>query len=137
MSRFNEDIAEQYGITICESDKPDRLKIDFTVYDDNDGVAEVYGSGETVSVDNKEYYYDYEVECDHSTIEYGDDDERGYCVVCGCECDWHYEKEWLDEGHDEDGNCIGQEIEVRVPHEWHRGDGGIIKQYIEEKYGRK
>lgn len=137
MSSFNQDIAEQYGLTIYESEAPDREKIDFSVCssDLDDNVAWAWGSGEVVAVDNKEYNYDYEVECNHQ-IEYGDDDERGYCVVCGQECDWHYEKEWLDEGHDEDGVCIGREIEVRVPDEWHEGDGGIIKQYIKEYYGK-
>lgn len=119
---FNQDIAEQYGLTIYESDAPDREKIDISVHSDeiDDNIAWAWGRED-----------DYEVECNHQ-IEWGDDDERGYCVVCGKECDWHYEKEWVDEGHDEDGGCIGHYEQQRVPHEWHEGDGGIIKQYINE-----
>ena len=138
---FNERIAEQYGLTIYESEAPDRKTIDFSVYDSDtdDNVAWVWGGGDTVAVDNKEYNYDYEVECDHK-IEWGDDDERGYCVVCGKECDWHYENQVVNEGKDSDGNYYCQTDKVRVPHEWHEGDGGIIKQYINEqrrKYGNK
>ena len=131
---FNERIAEQYGLTVYESGAPDRKTIDFSVYDSDtdDNVAWVWGGGDTVAVDNKEYNYDYEVECDHK-IEWGDDDERGYCVVCGKECDWHYENEVVNEGHDEDGRYTCQTVNVRVPHEWHEGDGGIIKQYIDEQ----
>lgn len=138
---FNQNIAEQYGLTIFESEAPDREVIDFSVYnsDIDDNVAWAWGGGDTVAVDNKEYNYDYEVECNHK-IEWGGDDERGYCVVCGKECDWHWEKEWVDDGHGEDGECIGHYEQHRVPHEWHEGDGGIIKQYINEqrrKYGNK
>lgn len=122
------------GLLVRESDNPDREKIDFSIEDGNDNIAWVWGNGEVVCVDNKEYDLDYEVECDHAVIEYDDDETVGQCLVCGKYCDWHYESEWLDGGHDEDGNCIGQTIERRVPHEWHNGDGGIIKKYIEEKY---
>ena len=120
---FNRDIAEQYGLTIYESEAPDREVIDFSVYDSDldDSVAWVWGAKD-----------DYEVECNHN-IEYGDDDERGYCVICGKECDWHYENEVVNEGEDSDGNYYCQTADVRVPHEWHEGDGGIIKQYIDEQ----
>lgn len=133
MSSFNQNIAEQYGLTIYESEAPDREVIDFSVYDSDrgDNVAWVWGGGDTVAVDNKEYNYDYEVECDHK-IEWGDDDERGYCVVCGKECDWHYENQVVDEGKDEDGNYTCRTADVRVVDGWHEGDGGIIKQYIEQ-----
>lgn len=131
------DELKKYGLTIYESEAPDREVIDFSVADSEDNVAWVWGGGDTVAIDNKEYDYDYEVECDHAIIDYGDDDEQGRCVVCGRTCDWHYEKEIVNEGHDEDGNYYCRETEVRVPHEWHEGDGGIIKQYIKENYGNK
>ena len=130
---FNQNIAEQYGLTIYESEAPDREVIDFSVYDSNrgDNVAWAWGSGDVIAVDNKEYNYDYEVECDHE-IEWGDDDERGYCVICGKECDWHYENEVVNEGKDEDGNYYCQTARTRTIDGWHEGDGGIIKQYIEQ-----
>ena len=120
MSNFNENITEQYGLTIYESDAPDREEIDFFVHSDeiDDNIAWVWGEQD-----------DYEIDCNHQ-IEWGDDDKRGYCVICGKECDWHWEKEWVDDGHGEDGGCIGHYERQRVPHEWHEGDGGIIKQYI-------
>lgn len=120
---FNQDIAEQYGLTIYESDAPDREEIDFSVYDSglDDSVAWVRGEKD-----------DYEVKCNHK-IEWGDDNERGYCAICGKECDWHYEK---DEGDVENYHWNTQE---RIPDRWYEGDGGIIKQYIEQrrKHGSK
>lgn len=134
MSSFNQNIAEQYGLTIYESDAPNREEIDISVYSSSlgDNVAWAWGGGEIVSVDSKRYDYDYEVECDHE-IEWGDDDERGYCVICGKECDWHYENEVVNEGKDEDGNYYCQTARTRTIDEWHEGDGGIIKQYIDEQ----
>lgn len=52
--------------------------------------------------------------CEHIDIEWGDDDERGVCRDCGAQCDWHYEKEAMD-----NYPSYIKEIEVRVPHEWH------------------
>lgn len=53
-------------------------------------------------------------DCEHIDIEWGDDDERGVCRDCGAQCDWHYEKEVIDNYPDSI-----KEFEVRVPHEWH------------------
>lgn len=71
---------------------------------------------------------DYHIHCEHPVIEYGDSDERGECLMCGATCDWHYE---LDACSVEDYHWEGKE---RVPHEWYEGEGGLIKQYIEENY---
>lgn len=133
---FNQDI-KRYGLTIFESEAPDREVIDFSVYESDldDNVAWVWGSGEIISVDNNKYDYDYEVECGHQ-IEWGDDDERGYCVICGKECDWHYETQVVDEGKNEYGYYC-KTGEERVIDEWHEGDGGIIKRYIEQHERRK
>lgn len=105
---------EEYGLSVRESDAPDRLPIDFTIEDGDDNVAWVWGDKD-----------DYEVECNHPSIEYEDDETQGYCPVCGEYCDWHREVA-DEEGHLE-----------RVPHEWHEGDGGIIKQIVKEKHGRQ
>lgn len=130
-------VLDKLGLKVRESDAPDREPIDFTVGDADDNVAWVWGSGDVVAVDDKEYNYDYEVECNHPAVEYGDDDEQGRCEVCGQTCYWHYEKDIVDEGHDEQGNYTCQVARVRVPDEWHEGDGGIIKQYVKEVYGRQ
>lgn len=58
-------------------------------------------------------------ECDHEDIEFGEDDERGECKVCGATCDWHWETDVVNEGHDDDGNYTCQTAKVRVPDEWH------------------
>lgn len=135
--KSSKELCEEYGLTIYESEAPDRLAIDFSIDDGDDNIAWAWGDGEIVVVDNQEYTPDYEVECDHAIVEYGDDDERGECIVCGATCDWHYEKEVVNEGHDEDGNYYCQTGEERVPHEWHRGDGGIIRKYINEQLERR
>lgn len=113
---INERLAEEYDLTILESEAPDREEVDFFVCwsqcDDN--VAWAWGDKD-----------DYEVECNHPNIEYEDDETQGYCPICGKYCDWHREVA-DEEGHTE-----------RVPHEWYEGDGGIIKEYIEEVYGRQ
>lgn len=124
---INERLAEQYGLTIYESDAPDRKPVDFSVYSsyDGDNMAWVWGDAD-----------DYEVECNHE-VEWGDDDELGYCVVCGKECSWHWENQVVNEGKDEDGNYYCQTAGVREIDDWHEGDGGIIKQYVKEKYGQQ
>lgn len=59
-----------------------------------------------------------DLDCDHINIEWGDEDERGVCTDCGAVCDWHYEKEIIDNYPD-----YVKEVEVRVPHEWHWEEG--------------
>lgn len=132
MNEINEKLRE-YGLTIFESEADDREVVDFSVYSDEleDNVA--WAWGEIIATDNKEYIPDYEVECSHQ-VEWGDDDEMGYCVVCGQACRWHWEKDVVDEGHDEDGNYTCKTGEVRVIDQWEGGDGGVIKQYVERCY---
>lgn len=120
------DRLEEYDLAIRESEANDRLPIDFSIEDLNDNVAWVWGQNPR----------DVEIECDHpeECIEWGDDDERGECAICGAQCDWHYEERIVSEGHDEDGNYTCQVAKVRVHHEWHRPDktSGIIKQILDE-----
>lgn len=106
------------GLRIVESEAPDREKIDFSIADDNDNIAWVWGSGEPITVDGKPSL-DYEVECDHCFVEYEDDEHQGYCPICGRYCDWHWEGDGL--------------YRERVPHNWEEGDGGIIKKIIESE----
>lgn len=119
-------VLDKLGLKVRESDDPNRYPVDFCIEDIYDNIAWVWG--------NKD---DYEVECNHPSIEYEDDDEQGRCEVCGQTCYWHYEKDIVNEGHDEQGNYTCQVARVRVPDEWHEGDGGIIKQYVKEVYGRQ
>ena len=59
---------------------------------------------------------------------------QGECAICGATCDWHYEKEVVNEGHDEDGNYTCQVEKERVPHEWYfpKKIGGIVGKYLKE-----
>lgn len=96
-----------------ESDAPDRLQIDFTITDEEENVAWVWGDAKEV-----------EWECNHPRVEYDDDETVGECLVCGAVCDWHYEP-YVD------GDIVGAE---RRPHEWYRPDhvGGAIADIINE-----
>lgn len=79
------------------------------------------------------------ISCDHPEhlVEYGDDDERGVCPICGATCDWTWELDVVNEGHDEDGEYYCQTGQVRVPTEWHepKKPGGVIGEYIHIKKG--
>lgn len=124
-------LLKRYKLNIRESDDPDREPIDFTVEDREDNVAWVYGS----CLDDVDY------ECSHPTEPVWDGEDYGVCPVCGETCDWHWEKQVVDEGHDADGNYTCKEAEVRVVNFWSgprsNGVGGIIGRYIKETYGSK
>ena len=51
------------------------------------------------------------MKCEHESVIYGDDDERGVCEDCGATCDWHWVKDFDD--------LLGKTIEVREVVEWH------------------
>ena len=116
------DVLKEAGLRVRESDNPDRLAVDFSIEDENDNVAWVWGTPE-----------DYEVECDHGIVEYDDDEHVGECLICGATCDWHFEE---DNGNVGDYYWNGK---YKVPHSWHyeKDRGGIIKQYVKEVYGRQ
>lgn len=107
-----EEKLKEYGLTLRESDSQDRELIDFEICDDDDNVAWVWGGTPD----------DVEVECNHpyQCIEWGDDDERGECKLCGATCDWSYEED--DEGH-----------KTKEPHTWHAPEkqGGIIGECLD------
>lgn len=73
-------------------------------------------------------------ECLHpeAYIEFGDDDERGVCTLCGSECDWAWVKD-VDEGRDEDGNYMAKEIQVRECREWHSTDRQCYIQKVSKE----
>ena len=107
---------KEYDLECRESDAPDRLAIDFTIYDGEDNVAWVWGKDED----------DLEWECNHPYVEYDDDESVGECPLCGATCDWHWENIY--------GYNSGKYKE-RTPHDWHtpKEVGGIIKKLIKEK----
>lgn len=35
--------------------------------------------------------------CDHENEHFGDEDEKGYCPICGASCNWYWETEYDDE----------------------------------------
>ena len=65
--------------------------------------------------------------CTHpeESIEFGEDDERGECKLCGATCDWHWENDVYDGGDQGDGN--GYEIyktRERVVDYWYSPEEG-------------
>lgn len=114
-----EDELKAYGLGLRESDNPERELIDFTIEDEEDNVAWVWGSRAD----------DVEWECDHpyQCIDFGDSiEEQGECLLCGSWCDWHRVPEENTPGHPE-------------PHEWYprRDVGGLIGEYLKELRGEE
>ena len=110
---------KELGLMKYESEADDREPIDFSIADDNDNVAWVWGS---------EPWTDVQVECTHpyELIEWGDDNERGVCPLCGATCDWS----WVEDlGSVGDYHWEGRE---REPYRWYVGKiGGLIGEYLE------
>lgn len=110
-----ENKLEEYGLHIVQSDKEDRLNIDFKILDDHDiFCTEVFGDTQD----------DVEVVCEHPAIEYDDDETVGECPICGAICSWHYET-YGDDGY------VAKD---RVVDRWEEPDkiGGIIGKYLDE-----
>lgn len=126
-----EEELRKYGLNVRESDNSEREPIDFTIEDKEDNVVWVHGG----SLDDVDY------ECSHPTEPVWDGEDYGVCPVCGETCDWHWEKQVVDEGHDADGDYFCKEAEVRVVDYWSGprpyGVGGLIGEYIKEAYGSK
>lgn len=110
-----EEQLKELRLNVRWSDDPDREVIDFSIDDGKDNVAWVWGS---------EPFNDIQIECNHPEVEYGDDDERGECKICGATCDWHWEESADD----------GRLTKERVPHDWYapKHIGGIVGEYLEE-----
>lgn len=95
--------------TFKESQEPDRWPIDFKVLDeDGNEVAQVWGNNR----------YDFEIDCNHSEVDFGDEDIMGECAICGAFCKWHNETDVVNEGYDSDGQYYAQEGKVPVIDEW-------------------
>lgn len=120
-------LLKRYKLNIRESDSPGREPIDFTVEDKEDNVAWVYG---------KTYAFDWE--CSHPVSPVWDGDE-GRCPICGTKCEWHWEKEIVDEGRDAEENHTCKEGLVREVDGWEDPlkVGGLIRRYIKETYESK
>jgi hypothetical protein len=126
---------KQYGLRVHwinrSQDDDDYEPIDFTIHDKADNVAWVWGSNP---------WNDVQIECDHPEmcVEWGDDDEQGECKICGAKCDWHWENEVVDEGHNDDGSCYIRTGMVRKIHDWHmpKTIGGIVGEYMTYLQGK-
>ena len=113
------DELKEYGLTLRESDSPDRDLVDFTIEDGENNVAWVWG--------NKPDDVDFECSHPYQCIEFGDGrEEQGECLLCGAYCDYHYEE-------DDEGNKAPE------PHEWYprRDVGGLIGKYLKELKGKE
>lgn len=123
-------ILEEFGLSIKESDAPDRMPIDFSIEDAEDNVAWVWGDFRGV-----------DWECNHplQCVEFDNDEPVGECLLCGSHCDYCWTKEIVDEGHDDDGNYYAHEGDVREIVNWYprREVGGAIAKILEEMKGEK
>lgn len=112
MSNVEEQLKD-YGLIARESDSPERQLVDFSIENEEDNVAWVWG----------DHLNDVEFECNHpyQCIDFGDGEEQGQCLLCGCYCDYHYEE-------DDKGNKVPE------PHEWYprRNVGGLMGDYLKE-----
>lgn len=107
-----EEELKRYGLKVYWAEAEDRDPIDFSIADEEDNVAWVWGDRE-----------DIEWECNHpyQCVDFGDGEEQGECLLCGGTCDYHYEE-------DEAGNKVPE------PHEWYspKRASGLIKEYVKE-----
>ena len=114
---------KKYGLKIRWSDNKNREPIDFSIEDDKDNIAWVWGSNP---------WDDVQVECnhpsDHGCVEFGDEDTQGECVLCGATCDWHYEED--------NGNVGDYYWKGKTPciDEWYypKKIGGIVGRYLKK-----
>lgn len=115
MSSVSEEL-KKYGLTIRESDNPERQLVDFSIEDGEDNVAWIWGD----RYDNVDW------ECNHpyQCIDFGDGEEQCECLLCGSYGDYHYEE-------DDQGNKVPE------PHDWYprRDVGGLIGEYLKELQG--
>lgn len=134
MFDFNKEL-KKLGLAKIESEAKDREPIDFSIADEEDNRCWVYGTYQTVALDNKRYLYDVSVECDHpdEAIEWGDDDECGECLLCGAQCSWHWEEEEEYEGKDEYGYPISSKSGYREIERWYDTENnGLIGEYLDQ-----
>lgn len=123
------DKLQELKLRIEHSEAEDREPIDFDVRDTetDERYATVWGSNPT---------NDIQCDCEHPEhlVEFGDDDERGECLLCGATCDWGWKKEIVDEGYDCNGEYYGTLAEVREIGQWHEADkpSGLIGDIIKD-----
>lgn len=106
---------KEYDLHIECAEKSDE-PIDFEIRDDDDTLwATVWGS---------EPFDDVQIDCDHPSIEYDDDETVGECPICGATCTWH----WQVSGDD------GYIIKEQIPDHWDKPEkiGGIVGEYLKE-----
>ena len=110
-----EETLKEYDLHIVQSDKEDRMKIDFRIVD-------VHGTFcAEISGDNPD---DVEIDCEHPVVEFDDDETVGECPICGATCTWH----WSVSADD------GYMIKEQIVDTWDYQEvpGGILGKYLEE-----
>lgn len=120
---------EKWGWNVYHNDAPDALPLDISVGDGEDNVAWVWGN------DPKDISQ-IEWECNHPAedVEFGGDDERGECKLCGATCDWGWVKDVVSEGYDDEDKYFATVGEARVISEWHNPKqiSGVLWEYVHE-----
>lgn len=120
---------EELKLRIEHSEAEDREPIDFDVRDSesDERYATVWGSNTT---------NDLQWDCEHpeELLEFGDDDERAVCPICGATFDWGWQEDVVDEGYDDEGMYYQTTGDVRVIGECHESDkpAGIIGDIIKD-----
>ena len=120
---------QELKLRIEHSEAEDREPIDFDVRDTetDERYATVWGS---------DPWHDIQCDCEHplELVEFGDEDERGECLICGATCDWRNVEEIEYEGSDEYGNPIGSKSGYKEIGQWHEAEelGGVIGDYIKQ-----
>lgn len=112
-----EEELKYYGAHVEHSEAEDREPIDFEIRDDKSDelIATVWGSNP---------FNDVQIDCNHDIYAIEDEELQGECLICGANCDWHYEAN-ADDGHT---------IKERVPYEWYtpKEIGGFVGDYIKD-----
>ena len=106
---------EAYALHVVQSDKKDRMRIDFKIFDDhNTFCTEVFGDAPN----------DVEIVCEHPVVEFDDDEHVGECPICGAWATWHWQ-ESVDDGY---------VIKEQVVDSWmpQKQAGGIIGKHLQE-----
>lgn len=113
-----EDKLKELDLMVYWNDGQDAQQIDFSIADSEDNVAWVWGD-----------LSDVDWECNHpyELIEWGDDDERGECKLCGATCAWS----WVPDGVEP---TTGKLMKSREPYDWEpiRYPKGLLGDYIKE-----
>lgn len=126
---------EKYGLDVYRKDNEHHNSDDPDDYNSPHIYIEICEGADTVAtICGSDLAKDIDIECSHPKccIEWGDDDERGECFLCGAQCDWGWMDDIANEGYDENGEYCAKCVKARQIGDWHLPEyvGGWIGKYI-------